>query len=313
MTNLVCAMLTVGTTGCGHFNDLAGSYAHTEERALAGVRHASTLALTLCQANATQAYLQMRLGLGSKGNLAAPPSWGTWYGTEPAEGTGSSAWLAYCNELDATGRVFDDAVVVLGVYGAAIQALAEAKDFDASGLDQVATGTSTAIAAVGGASGVVSTAKSIGSPLTSIAAFVADQIRQRDLESFVTKADPIIQTMATALRNYVDALETERLLAQQRCSVVLRAIELRRDQEGMFTIGAEEANTFELARAETCEFRLTQTKLTQYGTALRQLSRAHSALAQAAKHGASAKQAASGVSDFATTLRQLEQTREWEK
>jgi hypothetical protein len=313
ITSLVCAVVAVGTTGCGHFNELAGSYAHTEERALAGVRHASTLALTLCQANATQAYLQMRLGLGSRGDLASPPSWGTWYRTQPAEGTASSAWLGYCNELDATGRVFDDAVVVLGVYGAAMQALAEAKDFDASGLDQVASGASTAIEALGATSGVVSTAKSIGSPLTSITTFVADQIRQRDLEAFVTKADPIVQTMATALRNYVDALETERLLAQQRCSVVLRAIDARRNQDGMFTTGAEEANTFELARAETCEFRILKTKLIQYGTALQQLSHAHSALARAAKHAASDKQAANGVNDFATTLRQLGQTREWEE
>jgi|GEM_PF-5307564 len=119
-SSFICAVLAVSTTGCGHFNDLAGSYAHTGERALVGVRHASTLALTLCQANATQAYLQMRLGLGSKGDVSSPPSWGTWYRTEPAEGTASSAWSAYCNELDATGIVFDDAVVVLGVYGEAI-------------------------------------------------------------------------------------------------------------------------------------------------------------------------------------------------
>ena len=129
----------------------------------------------------------------------------------------------------------------------------------------------------------------------------------------MTKADPIIQAMAAALRSYVDALETERLLAQQRCSVVLRAVDARRDQSGTLSFGAEEANTFELARTDTCEFGLTQTKLSQYSTALQQLSSAHSALAQAAKHTASAKETASGVSKFATVLRHLEQTREWEE
>jgi len=205
--------LGLATSACGNYDAIASTVAHGQVGAADVVRRDGAMAAALCRETATYTYWQTRLILERMGGALPLSTFPAWYDTEKA-GDGADgkpiSWNRYCRELDATGAVYHGAVLVLRAYALAVASLADAKDFDGSGLDNLGGGISSAARSLSAPTSVVSAAKGVGSAASQIAGYLVKIVRTEALKDVVKHSRTDVHDVVAGLGAYLDALEEER-------------------------------------------------------------------------------------------------------
>jgi hypothetical protein len=200
-------------SSCRSYDSLASGVAHSQVDAMLVVRRDSAMAGALCHEEAVYTYLETRLILERMGGAVPLPTFPVWYDSETGGHSANAkpiAWSQYCRELDATGAIYDRAVLLVRDYALAIEGLADATAFDASGLQQLGEGASGIAQSLSATGTVVSAAQGIGSAAAKIAGYVVQVVRTHALKSIVQSSHCDVQSVLASLAAYLDALEAER-------------------------------------------------------------------------------------------------------
>jgi len=203
-------------------------------------------------------------------------------------------------------------LLALRAYAEAIESLADAKDFDGTGLAQVSNGAASLAGALSAPGALVSAAKTAGGAMSAFAAFIVDRYRLHEIKAFVREADPHVSRAVESLRAYLVALEDEGTLASRRRDIVMRAIESRREASGEMSPLADFALGCDLARNADDRLTRFRTDLDDYRSLLASVREAHAGLAAAAGSYQGQAPARKSVVALVKILRNLHDRRNWE-
>jgi hypothetical protein len=118
----------------------------------------------------------------------------------------------------AYAKVGTDSSVALGAYSSALSALAQGSDYDGTDLGKTVEGVDKIVVAVSpSAAGPAKAIGAVGKALDRFAGVVLRERVERDIEGYVGRADPEVQSLIVALRAYVAAarVDVESVLAGQ--------------------------------------------------------------------------------------------------
>jgi len=294
--------LTFLLAACTGFTGVASNVAHTEANAAEILRRDASTAGAICRVTASYSYFEMRLGLGPQGPVASPPTFSAWYATEIAAKNPDLAWSAYCDDLDRTGALYRLSVLSLRHYALAIASLADAKEFDASGLGSVGDGVGSAASALHASDAAVSTIKGAANAATTLAGFVVREIRNMALEKFVDEGAPHAAKIFEGLAAYLDALEAERKLALHHREIVLKIADKMHDST------ADLAITFDMAAREDRALAEIGNRIAADAALIKRARAAHDALVSAT-HGANAQTATDAAAALAKEIQNINDER----
>src|SRR5436190_1241165 len=183
-----CFVLVAVVAGCGGFAGLATDVAHAERAGTQIVRRDARVAFALCRQSATYAYLETTLGIGPEGPIERPELFAAWYEHEVAaygRDQNALSWSLHCKALDRTGDIFHRAVLALGEFAAAIEAMAGGEAFDGSGLESLGQGLGDVADTLPSSSSLASVARGIGSAGAGLAGTVVSLVRTETLRRVV--------------------------------------------------------------------------------------------------------------------------------
>jgi hypothetical protein len=210
---IVTSLPLAVAAGCVDYNTVASRVSHAQTGAAAVIRREGAMAWAICNDTARYKYFQDRIVLQQIGGGAAVPTFPRWYTSTEGGSTPDGKpipWSAYCRELDATGAVYDSGVLMVRAYALAVQQLAEAQPFDASGLSNAGSGISAAANALSTSDAVVSAAKGVGTAAANVMSHAVAVLRTRELETLVRKSNRDVDAVLGSLDAYLVALEDQR-------------------------------------------------------------------------------------------------------
>jgi hypothetical protein len=218
-------LASLGCAPAGPFTRAAGAYAKVGTDSSVALGAVPSLLSRSCLEGADVEYLQSRLSRlkfeteGMKlpeGDYYIP--WETWLSKAHPASLRAGSWKQYCGDVEQTGRAFSSAVTALGAYSSALSALAQGSDYDGTDLGKTVEGVDKIVVAVSpSAAGPAKAIGAVGKALDRFAGVVLRERVERDIEGYVGRADPEVQSLIVALRAYVAAarVDVESVLAGQ--------------------------------------------------------------------------------------------------
>ena len=165
---------------------------------------------------ANQRLISKESGFGSR------PSWSKWMTVRgKAEGRD---WKTQCEGIAATQTSAGAALAALATYAGAVKQLAEGGSYAGSDLSNIAEQASGLAAAVD-APAAARALQPLGEPLTQITHLLFQAYASHQLKGFLQAGDPLVQRVIAALLNYLEVIDAEAALLQQRQGQILDKLE----------------------------------------------------------------------------------------
>jgi hypothetical protein len=303
---IACATALV-FTGCANFDNLASKVGHGQRAGSEVIRRDGALAFSLCRTYAAFAYLETTLKPYPQAPDPHPQPFSDWYDQATAETDSCGrtvTWSSYCVILDRTGDLYNTGVVALGGYGAAIESLADGKDFDGSSLGTIGSNIGGISTSLGGPSTISSTAVDVGSAASSVAGPVVTYVRTRELKKLLTRSHQAVQAVLHSLDAYLAELDGLRTIVVTHRTRVLKELTANRDPAGGLTPPASNAQAYDLAIDADYELDRFDKHIAGDRALIASIARAQDTLADAASGGA-ASPAEKAAADLAAMVAAL--------
>ncbi len=252
------------------------------------------------------------------GLALAPPTahasdepWPHWYAKTTAaidlESAGRPVtWQRDCDDAERAGQEIRRILRALQLHARALAALAESKSFDASGLENMASGigsVATATAPDLSSSAGITVTKA-GSAVASLTGKFVDGYRRGKLDEAVEASDACMTRVAGDLDDMLLAVDGELEVAERQQRAVVGMLLDRRwqpaDSPGHL-VGA----AFELTSDAETDFARIKESLIRYGAAVKRLSEAYHLLAELARSKASATDVNTALGNLDTSVDDL--------
>ncbi|MEP7121786.1 MAG: hypothetical protein ABJE95_12780 [Byssovorax sp.] len=210
-------LVLLGCAPAGPFTGAAAAYAKVGADSSVALAAAPSLLGRSCLTAANVEYAQsrlVRLKFETEG-IALPEGdyylpWEIWLTRARPTSVKATSWKDYCGEVEQTGQAFSSAAGALGAYSAALGALASGGTYEGADLGKTVDGVDKIVVSVGkSASSAASVVGALGKALDKLVGVVLRERVERDIEGFVRRADPEVQSLIVALRAYVTAARVD--------------------------------------------------------------------------------------------------------
>lgn len=299
----IALLVTAPLPGCapGPFTRAVSAYASADLDATTALSKVPQTAYGICLTRAQNAYIQVRLGVSS---TPEPIPWNKWF--ESAKATDKQAWREYCASVRSSAVLFAHAIGALRQYGVALQALADGGVYDGSDLQGTATSAS-GIAVSLDATGPAGAMRPVGNTVGKFSTFLFADYTDDQIETYVRRADPLVQELTGGLQRYVAAVEEEQRLAEGAQRQTLLALEVRGDLVEPPVDPAKLITFLGFARETEAGIEDTRAVLVGYRRVAARLAVAHGLMIKAAERGdkLEIKAALGSIFDLLTELQSL--------
>ncbi len=291
--------------GCSSYSGPAARYAQVEESTATALIPFGRLPYRFCRKKAAYRYFGEILDTQPR-NAATGQPWPVWYASAPARTapSGSVTWLSECREATEAGAAVLTVLRALRAHARAVAALAEGKDFDASGLESVGTAVGSTGTALGASGDFSSTAAGLGSALSSVTTTFVKLYREHKLREAFATTDAGMQATFGQLRTLGGILDQNLRLAEHLRGELVRRLANDRADTAFAQVEAL-GDAYELAGDDDTELQDLRQSLTRYRAAIDDLAAAHRKLAELAGSHASGPEVEKALSALETTTDQL--------
>ena len=210
--------------------------------------------------------------------------WSIWYReakARPGPGGTIVTWETQCNEYSQAGQVVIEFLRALRAHARAIEAVAESKDFDASGIAKTGDAIATQGGKLGLSTGYSAAVQKASGIAPAVVGKIVDLARDKELANVVADSDACMQGAFSHLHDVGAALAViHERISGNRLEIISRLRVARREPKS--AAAAALADAFDVVGEDAVELEALGTGLVEYRAAIDQLSAAHHALAELA-------------------------------